>query len=462
MMQKAKNGIFMGQVQKIRQSGKRVAFWATLLVSSVVVFYFAIHNTKLSQMTQVQEGVGTCFARANQSFTAYMLQDLRSAYLTPDFMDITSECFGEVIDRFETVFGDKDRVTVKALNDFVTGVFSFHGKLNQGKNEDNDTLVQTFERLEEEKGVVLELIDEHKVQAMELNQSLEYLLGLCFFALSFMTFLSFRKQKVVENQKNQFEHRAKKFLRAGDYDFAKVAPFIKESLEFSQLPYCSQLSYKCLKDAEATQAYQQYHQLRVPETAIEQPKLQGLNLGRVVDEVLLKLSNKIFAKEVIFDSRISEKIVVESSEEPLFQLMFELLSYFIDLENIASKREHNKILLKAEEYGQDIVFTIHKVFNIQSNSEIEISLDENRCDVVTKMGQEFMNDFGGEFFLKNMRNSDGIMIGQTIELVVSRSEQEDIARPAVEALDNGREMVSLIKGKKRDISKQMRQGEVSL
>ena len=61
-------------------------------------------QTKISNEAILKEGANTCFNRVSQSFTALMIQDFNSSYLSQSFMDTTGECFSEAKNQFDSLY----------------------------------------------------------------------------------------------------------------------------------------------------------------------------------------------------------------------------------------------------------------------------------------------------------------------------------------------------------------------
>ena len=51
---------------------------------------------KQASLFQVSNGLGVCFQRVNQSFTALMIKDFSSDFMTKDFRATTGDCFSEL------------------------------------------------------------------------------------------------------------------------------------------------------------------------------------------------------------------------------------------------------------------------------------------------------------------------------------------------------------------------------
>ena len=62
------------------------------------------NSEKIKRLTNFDSGMQTCFSRVNQTYTASMLADSSSNYLTQNFQNFTEECFAEGILNVEETF----------------------------------------------------------------------------------------------------------------------------------------------------------------------------------------------------------------------------------------------------------------------------------------------------------------------------------------------------------------------
>ncbi len=77
-----------------------------LILSSLVFTTFQVTNDsfKLKRISSLESGIQTCFTRVNQTYTAKLLTDETSGYLTQNFQGLTEECFAESISSLEENF----------------------------------------------------------------------------------------------------------------------------------------------------------------------------------------------------------------------------------------------------------------------------------------------------------------------------------------------------------------------
>ena len=75
------------------------------LVVGVGAFYpFNTSVQSHAKLVTVQDGSNICFSRVIQSFTARMIGDTGSAFLTPEFLSLTGECYSDLVENFQKFF----------------------------------------------------------------------------------------------------------------------------------------------------------------------------------------------------------------------------------------------------------------------------------------------------------------------------------------------------------------------
>jgi hypothetical protein len=76
-------------------------------------------------MNVLNQGVGTCFNRISQTFTAMMIKDIHSPYLNRGFMGLSDECLSETIKGINP-FKQNIGKGYETLNKLISDVHWFH------------------------------------------------------------------------------------------------------------------------------------------------------------------------------------------------------------------------------------------------------------------------------------------------------------------------------------------------
>ena len=104
--------------------------FAITAILSLSFFSNGLGNAK-SGLQLANSGLGICFQRVTQSFTALMIRDTASNYITKDFRNITGECFQEVSNSFKSLSANLDNSNLKTLNNLKSDLHWFDKKIDR-------------------------------------------------------------------------------------------------------------------------------------------------------------------------------------------------------------------------------------------------------------------------------------------------------------------------------------------
>src|SRR5690606_29699109 len=108
--------------------------WAALVLSLGLVVAgvnLLSQSQKLQRLSVLEEGMGTCFQRVAQTFTARMIGEERSVYLDKGFTNASEECFGEAVSWATDATASTGATKVAALtNKLANEVSFFHAKVH--------------------------------------------------------------------------------------------------------------------------------------------------------------------------------------------------------------------------------------------------------------------------------------------------------------------------------------------
>lgn len=123
--------------------------WAALVLSLGLVVAgvnLLSQSQKLQRLSVLEEGMGTCFQRVAQTFTARMIGEERSVYLDKGFTNASEECFGEAVSWATDATASTGATKVAALtNKLANEVSFFHAKVhgNDAQFAKNNDVVQS-------------------------------------------------------------------------------------------------------------------------------------------------------------------------------------------------------------------------------------------------------------------------------------------------------------------------------
>src|SRR5690606_6197205 len=107
--------------------------WGALLLSFGLVVagvYLLSQSQKLQRLSVLEEGMGTCFQRVAQTFTARMIGEGRSVYLDKGFTGAIEECLGAAVSLTTQATADAGASNAAALTyKLANEVSFFHAKV---------------------------------------------------------------------------------------------------------------------------------------------------------------------------------------------------------------------------------------------------------------------------------------------------------------------------------------------
>ena len=157
-------------------------FFAFLGVIALALFSFKLEK-KGHLLGLIKDGVGTCFHRVSQSYTAQLIGESRSTYLQNPFLTMTEECFGQSLHLLEDLQLTPQESALKILNTMSNETYAFHQKLSYSSLPQelyHSHLAGLFEKLENKKDRLGERIEFHQIKTKK------WLRGIHFFFLFFL------------------------------------------------------------------------------------------------------------------------------------------------------------------------------------------------------------------------------------------------------------------------------------
>lgn len=169
----------MFQITHLLESKRNIAGLCLLVALIGITYGIQENSIRIKRLSNFESGMQTCFSRVNQTYTAKMLGDTTSDYLTSNFQNLTEECFAEGILNVEDSFKSELAQVAKKLSTLASNVHWFHEdilspnstKTLGGDGESRDVGTR-FEKIETTKDEILEASDKYKGElANSLNQS---------------------------------------------------------------------------------------------------------------------------------------------------------------------------------------------------------------------------------------------------------------------------------------------------
>lgn len=445
-------------------SNKTLYFFITIAAVVGAGTSYQIYSNTMNQARQAQalDGLNTCSKRVYQSFTALMIRDLGSPFLSSEFKNTTDACFNQVGKILSTASISK--ITGKILNNITSDVHWFYKKINKiielneqsyieisqsnvaTKFEDVESLIEKFKT---------ELAADVTVVANQQNLLL-VAFGCSQLLLIFSLISLWVMSRLREKELSLLNERCKQSNFSANADFVniimpKLVPdhsYIANSIkQFTSMQENKINNYETallkLNTESPTRIELNLDELiNVERENKEQVKLEEkpiANFHKVVTRSLTKIQSKAFEKGIIIDSNLAEDFNVYAQEEALESLVYHSLMLAIG----KSASEGNKIVLRSKPLGGIAYYKIQMSHSHFSNDEINFlngreveseEIDSNLLSLKELLKQTFAN-----VAIRNKQNQEG-----------SSGEIEFIFERHKEAIRNLKSTTSM-KGNKEEI-----------
>ena len=206
----------MGVFKKVLFRSIPILFFIGIVLAAASFFTLRSQIFSYSHLATLQEGNGACFSRVVQTFTAQIIQESSSEYLKPHFIDMTAECYGDLLENLHRPFAKAVSSVGSQMNRMTSNVDLFHQKLKMevidldGQLQNMSILLQNqFGKLESLNDEVNKILENQK--AMTLKKLTLYT-SILFVSLLFL-FMAIIKYFVEEfflvNFREAFEKKAK-------------------------------------------------------------------------------------------------------------------------------------------------------------------------------------------------------------------------------------------------------------
>jgi|GEM_PF-4613601 len=454
----------------------------TTLLVVTLVFY---KTSQLSKNLSVfSDGLSTCMARVYQSYSAKLLGDSSNGLFAKGFLDSTEDCVADVMAFGNEKLGDVFKNNAVLLNTFATDVHWFNQKILEldGRKQQRASTVlgNRYTKLLEFQDDIVAILDTGKSSTQELLENLKvafYLLGV---VVPFLLLLDYRSNLKDFLKRFDIERKAESEMIKLDMSVVPrtVPETIKLALESCNLHACSDLftKYKLSIDQGKLSSFaydvssEDLEQNGFASSVSYEKKLPIGDMGKNLDSTTVNV-DKVFAKvidalsEKLFTLGISVKMDIDgemevlADEEGFEQVLFQAMNHSIkSCSNLAGPRNINVGIKKL---GATMVFNV-------SDNGVGFSKDWLRADsgfdVSVKDGssvellilKELATIVGCKIFFENSLASDGVVVGGRVQMVLRAPDvvnRKDVAAAITAGEHKNKEIVSLKRGKKKEILK---------
>ena len=452
-----------------------------LLAGLIFTTYSIQENSnQIKRLTNFESGIQTCFTRVNQTYTANLLGDKASTYLTQNFQNLTEECLAEGILTVENSLSKELASSAKLLSNLASNVHWFHedilapnGAKNLAGNGQARDVGSRFEKIETTKDEILESTNSFKTQitnSQNFQKNIFYISATLLVMLMIAEYMSITRRRFSNNAREKEAHD--ELLNNGGGASVKVGEIIRVALEQNDLVNCSKLfaNFHAFAISEKGKNKMSLETLVTPmSTDINKAvytidkiweddsigvsadtnaknKLHNINLEQMSSTVVDLLAEKLFSQGVQLDMNIADNLEIRAGQEELEQALYHLFAYAIN--STQSTNGEKNISVYAHKLGDVVAFdlihsgggfeesTLKKRVGLENNGS-ELNLDLQIC-------QSLLEEIQAKIQLDNKLDQNGNVIGGRVKIIFKA------VIAATENVNQGR-LVDLKVGSKKEI-----------
>lgn len=417
------------------------------------------NQTQLDRMNILNQGVGTCFNRISQTFTAMMIKDIQSPYLNRGFMGLSDECLNETIKGINP-FRKNVGKGYQTLNQLISEVHWFHEKVlkihspmlaGQNLNASLTPLSDRYGRMENFKMNLVDEIDATNSMIRDIQMNDEILMGagLIIFILS-LSLLSLQEFNRLQLQR-EIEKEALNFLKAGQANVgAIVDQLVDRALITQGMPVTAQI-------------FRDYHGDLLERYAGKAPVIERTSSPASVVPVIKEEAAAVVEESYTgFKTSLKEVLVSIQNTQPKdsihmsevrdvqLNVPYEAFEQTINsaINQLATRRQDNKkIMIGNQIHSDKSVVNIFLSGSVFSASELEFAESKTGASTDIDMNlvilKEMVAEAGAQWHLENKVDRNGTITGMNIRFTVNRAPKEKS------------KLVSVMKGKKKDLTREL-------
>jgi hypothetical protein len=393
------------------------------------------YKGKSQTLGQASEGNSICFQRMTQSFTALMINDTSSQFLTKGFRSDTASCIQEISHLISGA------AAMKVVNNFQSDYHWFSQKIGRiletAKLEKLDlsqsNILDKYKDLELLNSQLAEQLKNrtdvfHSFQSLSLAVLLLSLVSFCLLAA-----IATLKGRSVLSQIQNLETNLN-----GDFDSIHSRLFrILDAPNISNL-YTSRIDAVESQNHELEDAllrmnsmgWDPTYEIDLPSN-LQARKATSYNIA--FNNVLDQLQGKAFEEGILLETDLNEEeFSVYSSQDSLEQFMLSLISYAMS--------QGKRVKIRSKVLGS---VAYCKISIPEHNfSEKDLSFMNSQKEMVgvglnLQILKELLAETSGKIALKNKRNSKDNQQTAEIEVLFERVKDDDVAQPKSNLIASG-------------------------
>lgn len=472
----------MKKLANVLESKRSIAGLFILAGLIFTTYRIQENSGQIKRLTNFESGIQTCFTRVNQTYTANLLGDSASTYLTQNFQNLTEECLAEGILTVENSFHKELSGAAKQLSNLASNVHWFHedilapnGAKSLANNGEGRDVGSRFEKIETTKDEILESTNSYKSEITNsLNQqkNIFYVSATLLVILMLAEYMSLTRRRLSNNAREK-EAQAE-LLNNGGATSVKVGEIIRVALEQNELMNCSKLfanfhAYTVLEKGKNKMSLEtlvtpmnatsaklasknieriwEDDSIGVSADNTTTTALNDVNLEQMSSAVIDLLTEKLFSQGVQIDVNIPENLMVKGRQEELEQTLYHLFAYAIN--STQSENGEKNISIFAHRLGDITAFDL-----IHSGSGFDEAIlkqrsglggSEGSLDLDLQICQSLLSELQAKVQLDNKLDQNGNVIGGRVKIIFKTG------TAIATAESTGAKLVDLKVGSKKEI-----------
>lgn len=462
---------------KIKQILFNKVFIASIMgVSSIslmgLVSFSHFNSAKLNSFNTAQSGIGICFQRVTQSFTALMIGDLKSNYISKNFNSMTSECF-EDVEQATKGLVESSHIALKTLNSLRSDLHWFDNQVSRildlKKNQELDlsqsNLVSKYQNLEILRTQFEEELLTQKKKLQELGELAFYASAIAQLLLLLGGISLFLKSKLDSVASRRIESLLQGFEQDIDVDKDKIfyaleheklipiqlTNYFKEKIDdLENQVHSAEASLLKLAQIPSNEVYaidasvvgtgldtKLDEEKKSSNSLKEEQRSEKVDFSKNLNFALKNTLKSAVEKNISLETDIEDEFQVYSQSDALGQFLQSLLNFSISK---ASEVNSDSIVLKTKGLGAIASFIIEFDQAVLAQEEIEyINLKSNTSNNIDlTLIRELTKEANSSVELVQKFNKETGKVTHRLEL-------------SFEKVANAEKKINIVKGSKAKI-----------
>lgn len=351
-------------------------------------FYSSLNGLKGFQT--VNNGLQTCFSRANQSFISNIFNSSKnSVHLKPEFFSRTEECFGDVLKRAEPLFALLNREIDPKINALVSEIYWLHKDIKE--KSEGDKIKKRFKKIESINVGALQELEKLDIKGMQIIEKKKMWFFLSYFGLLLSILIDIMAagftQSEVEIKEDKENKKTETITSILSYPVVPAIPrpnFVNNFQSFNTI-------------------------INLPASVKTEGEDKNPGERALLEDVLAKiidfLSVPLFTKGIKLELEINEDVNVYISPEVLEQSLFSFLNFSIN--NFQEGSLDRKITLRTKLLGETAIFEIRNngvVFGesfLKDSNGLYLTSEFSKRSLDLKIGTELIREYAGNVYFEN-------------------------------------------------------------